>query len=73
MLEFEPITLKTWTGAKNIAGEDSHSADFGGTSIYICGTAATKQKLCRCGDRIIVKLKYEELPSSPSAPAPSAR
>jgi hypothetical protein len=62
MLEFEPITLKDRDWCRNIAlAEDSRSSDFGFASMYMWD-GRYKQKLCRCGDRLIVKLRYEELP-----------
>ena len=62
MLEFHPLTLedRNWCD-EIIRAENSRSADFGFGNIYMWDKRY-KQLVTRFGDRMLVKLKYEDLP-----------
>jgi hypothetical protein len=62
MLEFHQISLDDRQWCREIeAAENSRSSDFGFASMYMWD-GRYKQKLARLDDRMIVKLRYEELP-----------
>ncbi len=62
MLEFHPLTLadREWC-TDIIRRENTRSADFGFGNIYMWDKRY-KQLVTRLGDRMLVKLKYEDLP-----------
>lgn len=63
MLEFHPLTLADRGWCEEIARrENSRSADFGFGNIYMWDKRY-KQLVTQYGDRMLVKLKYEDLPS----------
>lgn len=62
MLEFHPLTLADRGWCEEIARrENSRSADFGFGNIYMWDKRY-KQLVTQYGDRMLVKLKYEDLP-----------
>lgn len=62
MLEFHPLTLEDRQWCLDIIRtENSRSADFGFGNIFMWDDRY-KQFVTRLGDRMIVKLKYEQLP-----------
>ena len=76
MLEFHPLTLEDRAWCEDILrAENSRSADFSFGNIYMWDKRY-KQLVTRFGDRMLVKLKYEDLPffafpvgTGPLAPA----
>ena len=62
MLDFQTITLKDkkWTD-EIVMAEDSPSADYNFGNMYIWDKHY-KQLICRCGDRMLTKVRYEGRP-----------
>lgn len=63
MLDFGPVTLcdKSWVDSIS-AMEDCPSADFNFGNIYIWDRRF-RQLICRCGDRMLTKLRYQHQPA----------
>ena len=63
MLKFEPISLKDKPWIDDIVfSEGSRSADFNFGNLYMWD-GRYKQLVCRCGSRMITKIRYEGVPA----------
>lgn len=63
MVEFKTVTLadKAWVD-EIVMNENSRSADYNFGNIYIWDKHY-RQLVCRCGDRMLTKLRYEGKPT----------
>ena len=63
MVQFKTVTLgdKSWVD-EIVMAEDSPSADYNFGNIYIWDKHY-RQLVCRCGDRMLTKLRYEGKPT----------
>ena len=63
MVEFRTVTLadKAWVD-EIVMNENSRSADYNFGNIYIWDKHY-RQLVCRCGDRMLTKLRYEGKPT----------
>ena len=63
MVEFKTVTLadKSWVD-EIVMNENSRSADYNFGNIYIWDKHY-RQLVCRCGDRMLTKLRYEGKPT----------